>query len=260
MDDLNKALEKQAKKAMMTKKSALAFLRRAGIVAVTGTELATRYRGGEEKPVRPTHPPYPDVHGHRWVDRGTCVCPYVCSECGALSGTDKASSQCRGNEEKLRIVRECFRKDVYEMWYSACENFAYAIDHTPSVSLSSDPSEVEKHPAYKALVSLGILALEYIRVDGSDTWWKLIAADEIMKGLGIKYDMPKYMAGKLEEQSQHLRIFLLKKVFSKNGPLHKYTVAPDNCACGKKGKWIADGISRFGYYCKKCSDKALENA
>jgi len=212
MDDLNKALEKQAKKVMMTKKSALAFLRRAGIVAATGTELATRYRGGHDE---------------------------------------------------NKIIRECFRKDVYEMWYSACENFAYAIDHTPSVSLSSDPSEVEKHPAYKAFVSLGILALEYIRVDGSargPTEWKLAAADEIMKSLGIKYDRPKRMAGKLEEQSKHLRLFLLKKVFSKDGPLHKYTVAPNSCACGKKGEFIADGISRFGYYCKKCSNKALENA
>ena len=211
MDDLNKALEKQAKKALMTKKSALAFLRRAGIVAKTGTELAPRYRGGEE----PT------------------------------DGT---------------IIQECFRKDVYESWYSACEMFAYAIDHTPSVACGSSLSAVEQHPAYKALVSLGILALEYIRVDGSDTWWKLLAADNILKNLGIKYEMPRYMAGRLEEQSQHLRLFLLKKVFSKGGPLHKYTVAPDNCACGKKGKWIADGISRFGYYCKKCSGKALEEA
>jgi hypothetical protein len=221
MDDLNKALEKQAKKVMMTKKSALAFLRRAGIVAATGTELATRYR-----PLTARFPPR----------RG-------------------------GHDENIQIIRECFRKDVYAMWYSACENFAYAIDHTPSVSLSSDPSEVEKHPAYKAFVSLGILALEYIRVDGSargPTEWKLAAADEIMKGLGIKYDRPKHMAGKLEEQSKHLRLFLLKTFF--NGPLHKYTVAPDSCACGKKGEFIADGISRFGYYCKKCSNKALENA
>lgn len=162
-------------------------------------------------------------------------------------------------DDDLMIIRECFRKDVYEMWYSACENFSYAIDHTPSVSLSSDCSEVEKHPAYKALVSLGILALEYIRVDGSDTWWKLQAADKILKRIGIKYDMPRYMAGKLEKQSEHLRAFL-RKAFGKGGPLHKYTVTPDSCACGKKGKWIADGISRFGFYCERCSKKALDNA
>jgi len=159
----------------------------------------------------------------------------------------------------LTIIRECFRRDVYESWYSACEMFAYAIDNTPSISCDSSPSAVEKHPAYQALVSLGVLALEYIRVDGTETWWKLTAADRILNKLGVKYEMPQYMAGRLEEQSKHLRVFL-RKSFGKGGPLHKYTVTPNSCACGKKGKWIADGISRFGFYCERCSKKALDNA
>ena len=35
-----------------------------------------------------------DRHGHKWVDRGHCVCPFICEKCKALSGSNKALKPC----------------------------------------------------------------------------------------------------------------------------------------------------------------------
>jgi len=36
-----------------------------------------------------------DRNGHIWIHRGTNVCPFKCSKCGALSGTDDAGNPCK---------------------------------------------------------------------------------------------------------------------------------------------------------------------
>jgi hypothetical protein len=35
-----------------------------------------------------------DQYGHMWIDRGKAVCPFICKNCGALSGTDDAFQNC----------------------------------------------------------------------------------------------------------------------------------------------------------------------
>ena len=36
-----------------------------------------------------------DRNGHIWIHRGTNVCPFKCSKCGALSGTDDTGNPCK---------------------------------------------------------------------------------------------------------------------------------------------------------------------
>ena len=39
-----------------------------------------------------------DRNGHIWVTRGTNVCPFKCSLCGALSGTSQSGEKCKRNK------------------------------------------------------------------------------------------------------------------------------------------------------------------
>lgn len=41
--------------------------------------------------------PFEDNNKHLWGDRGTCVCPFICLKCSALSGTDQAVNKCLDN-------------------------------------------------------------------------------------------------------------------------------------------------------------------
>lgn len=163
--------------------------------------------------------------------------------------------------EEYGLTRECFTPGTLGELDEACTWLDRAIESSVSVSLSSDPSFAEGHPAYKAFVAMGIPALYWLMNNlGRETsWWKLTAADKILAEFGVKYDVPDGIRGRNSPQARHLRSFL-KKAFRKGGVLHRYTVYPNNCACGRKGTWIADGICRFGFYCKKCSEKALEDA
>jgi hypothetical protein len=165
--------------------------------------------------------------------------------------------------EEYRLIRECFIPNALGDMREACAFLDLAIEDSVSVSVSSDPSFVEGHPAYKAFVAMGIPALDWLMNDldfgNEPSWWKLMAADKILDSFGVKHELPEKLRGRLVPQARHLRQFL-KKAFRKGGVLYSYTVYPNNCACGKKGEWIADGISRYGFYCKKCSAKALEEA
>lgn len=42
--------------------------------------------------------PFEDSNHHVWGDRGTCVCPFVCLKCSALSGTNQAVAKCLDNK------------------------------------------------------------------------------------------------------------------------------------------------------------------
>ena len=166
--------------------------------------------------------------------------------------------------EELRLTRECFVPGTLWKMHEACVFLEQAIEDSTSVSVSSDPSFAEGHPAYKAFGAMGVPALAWLMDDlgqpGSETsWWKLTAADQIMEAFGVKYEVPERIRGRIGPQAKHLRGFL-RKAFRKGGVLYRYTIYPNDCACGKKGEWIADGVSRYGFYCKKCSDKALEEA
>lgn len=49
----------------------------------------------------------PDKNGHRWAYRGTAICPHICVECGALSGTRDASNKCSHEKKSLaEAIRE----------------------------------------------------------------------------------------------------------------------------------------------------------
>jgi hypothetical protein len=36
-----------------------------------------------------------DKLGHLWIERGASICPYICKDCGALSGSNESILQCR---------------------------------------------------------------------------------------------------------------------------------------------------------------------
>jgi len=49
-------------------------------------------------------------NGHYWKKRGSNICPFKCSECGALSGTDKALNKCLGEDKSKSVVID--RSDI----------------------------------------------------------------------------------------------------------------------------------------------------
>jgi hypothetical protein len=98
--------------------------------------------------------------------------------------------------------------------------------------------------------------------DETHCWWEISAAQGILEGIDAVPEVPRDIMGRIRE----LRIFfrrVIKDILIPDGRVKFYAqtqpIKPV-CACGKKGKWIADGISRFGYYCERCSKKALDNA
>ncbi len=40
-----------------------------------------------------------DSRGHHWISRGKGTCPFICTYCGALSGTNNAGIKCTGSKE-----------------------------------------------------------------------------------------------------------------------------------------------------------------
>jgi len=51
---------------------------------------------------------------------------------------------------------------------------------------------------------------------------------------------------------------LLQEAFQEGIQFQKGIRKEFKCKCGKKGKFIADGICRCGIYCPQCSLKAID--
>jgi hypothetical protein len=166
-----------------------------------------------------------------------------------------------GNEE--RVIQSCFRSNVKIGSEYAARYIAWVIDQSEDISISSSPEPTLVHPAYKAFVALEELALPWLLKRLSEPGergcgWELMAADTILDKLKIEAKVPETMRGRVMELKGFYRK-AIKRFMNSRKEFYK-AAKYRKCACGKNGEWISDGISRTGYYCRKCSDEALENA
>lgn len=146
---------------------------------------------------------------------------------------------------------------------AALENLAFVIDSSNIIGLASASSATTEHPAWRAIVSLGELSLPFLlkRLKESDGSWEIMAVEQILNDLEMPVSFPDDHLGRIGLIRKDL-LGVLRKALRKDGRLREAAAGDPKplCACGKPGKWIADGICRTGYYCQSCSKKALENA
>jgi hypothetical protein len=172
------------------------------------------------------------------------------------------------SHEQLRTIEECFLPEHKEGVRDAFEALGWLLDQSPAISFASDPGYTVEHPAYKAIVALGELALlpllkrfSYREEEERGCGWELMAAEEILEDLGYwqaDTHPPEEMRGRVFKLRKFYRV-AIKKFMAPRIKEYK-RILNGKCACGKKGKWISDGICRTGYYCTKCSNEAIRNA
>lgn len=166
------------------------------------------------------------------------------------------------------VTHECFLPEHSKMVRQACDSLAWLLDLSHTISIDSTGHATSEHPAFRAIVAMGEPALPWLlgrlsrRWDETDGWWEIRAVQGILQGLDEEVAIPPRISGRIRELRgffrKHLKGMLAPdgrvKFYAKTQPIKPI------CKCGKPGKWIADGISRFGFYCERCSKKALDNA
>lgn len=165
--------------------------------------------------------------------------------------------------EEERVIQSCFRSSIRGCVEEAAQWLAWVIDSSEEISLSSSPEPTLLHPAYKAFVELEEIALPWLLKRMSEPGengcgWEIMAAETILDKLEVEAHPPEDMHGRVRELKEFYRKAIKKFVDSRSD----FYRAADHgkCACGKDGEWIVDGVSRYGFYCKKCSDKAIKEA
>ena len=162
--------------------------------------------------------------------------------------------------ERLEVQEAADRRDYID---SALGDLAYIVDKSTIISLASDPSATSEHPAWAAIVAMGELALPFLlkRMQEAEGWWEIMAVEQILSDLDIRITIPEDHRGRIDPLRKDF-IRFLRRSLRKDGRLKEAAEGdlPTLCACGKPGKWIADGICRTGYFCTQCSKKSLRNA
>jgi len=161
------------------------------------------------------------------------------------------------------VVKECV--DEPETLREALDRLAEVIESSRTISLDSSCNAMISHPCFRAIRAVGEPALawlhERLRKPRRKMGWEIEATEAILLDLGVPMpNFPESHRGKVDLIWIDVRKHL-KKSLTKSGRLKHYAKQePGRCKCGRRGEWIADGISRYGFYCKRCSRKALENA